>query len=363
MERVFLIGVQPKGRSTLWTAKDSLQELGDLARSAGARVVYRAIQNQARPSHHYLGGGKLQELKSLANHHGVHTFICDDELTPTQQRNLENSLEGIKIIDRTALILDVFARRARTKEGRLQVELAQHEYLLPRLAGQWSHLERLGAGIGTRGPGESQLETDRRLVFNKIRTIKKQLQNVRNHRTLYQSRRTEQGASVISLVGYTNAGKSTLMNSLTGSRVVAENKLFTTLDPVTRKIYLPSMKQVLLTDTVGFIHKLPPSVVAAFRSTLEEIEHSSLIIHVVDITHPNAAEQAHVVDEFLTNLNLDAKPRLMVLNKIDAINPQSKDNQSLSNPQLTNQQGKEVFISALHKKGVKQLLARIDEII
>ena len=292
------MGVQYRGRSELWRAKDSLAELGDLARSAGARVVDSTLQRLDRPAHTYLGKGKLEECRERARQHKIDTVICDDELTPTQQRNLEDALGGVKIIDRTALILDVFAGRAQTREGRLQVELAQHEYLLPRLAGQWSHLERLGGGIGTRGPGETQLETDRRLVRTRIQRLKRNLEDVRRHRAQYRARRRERQMPVASLVGYTNAGKSTLLNALTGAGVVVEDKLFSTLDPVTRQIALPSGRVVLMTDTVGFIQKLPPAVIAAFGATLEEIEESAIIVHVVDITLPNAGEQASVVETF-----------------------------------------------------------------
>ncbi len=242
--------------------------------------------------------------------------LFDDELSPSQQRNIEEALT-VKVIDRTALILDIFARRARTREGALQVELAQHEYLLPRLAGQWSHLERLGGGIGTRGPGETQIETDRRLVRARITHLKAQLDQVRRHRSLYRRRRAKQGVPVVALVGYTNAGKSTLMNALSKSAVLAEDKLFATLDPVTRKVGLPGGGFFLLTDTVGFIQKLPTGLVAAFRATLEELTDADLLLHVVDITHPNAAEQAETVEQTLAGLDVATKPRLTVLNKVD----------------------------------------------
>ncbi len=226
-----------------------------------------------------------------------------------------------KVIDRTALILDIFAKRAQTHEGKLQVELAQNEYLLPRLAGQWSHLERLGGGIGTRGPGEMQLETDRRLVERRIHRLKKELGEVRKHRTLYRTNRRRSGVPVVALVGYTNAGKSTLLNTLSGADVLVEDKLFATLDPTTRRLRLPDGQTVLLTDTVGFIHKLPPTVVAAFRATLEELEEADLLLHVVDITHKNAAEQCQTVEDILADLGLEQKPRLTLLNKVDLLGP------------------------------------------
>ena len=328
-------------------------------------MVGSTTQRLDRPTQVYVGKGKLEELKHLVQQQHVDTIVCDDELTPTQQRNLENALADTKIIDRTALILDVFAGRAHTREGRLQVELAQHEYLLPRLAGQWSHLERLGGGIGTRGPGETQIETDRRLVRERIRRLRKRLDDVRRHRGLYRKRRNEQQIPVASLVGYTNAGKSTLLNQLTGAGVVVEDKLFSTLDPVTRKIVLPSGRQLLLTDTVGFIQKLPPTVVAAFRATLEEAHQSALILHVLDVTHPNAFEQAQVVDDILRQLDLFDKPRILVLNKIDLRQPidQSPIDARIQLPQPPGEQGREAFVSALHGTGVKELTHQIDHLL
>lgn len=365
LERALLISVKTKGRSSsLWTTEDSLNELGELARSAGARVVGSMVQNLDRPTHLYLGKGKVEEIISNAQERPIDTVICDDELTPTQQRNLENALGGeIKVIDRTALILDVFAQRAQTKEGRLQVELAQHEYLLPRLAGQWSHLERLGGGIGTRGPGETQIETDRRLVRGRIQRLKKNLEDVRRHRKQYRARRQEMRMPVASLVGYTNAGKSTLLNTLTGAGVVAEDKLFSTLDPVTRQVRLPSGRQLLLTDTVGFIQKLPPAVVAAFRATLEEIEESALILHVLDITHANAAQQADVVEGILGDLKLSSKPRILVLNKIDLIEQESNTSPESAMQDMVEGQQRVVFTSALSGEGTKKLLSEIDEVL
>ena len=267
-----------------------------------------------------MGKGKLEELKLLRREAGFDTLICDDELTPTQQRNLERAFgEQVKVIDRTALILDVFASRARTREGRLQVELAQAEYLLPRLAGQWSHLERLGGGIGTRGPGETQIETDRRLIGLRITRMKAELERVRRHRARHRGQRQKSGVPVVSLVGYTNAGKSSLMNAVTSAGVVARDQLFSTLDPVTRRVRLPGGSPALFTDTVGFIQKLPTMLVAAFRATLEEAEEASALVHVVDIAHPNASEQAEVVEQLLRELGLDGKPRVLALNKADLL--------------------------------------------
>ncbi|MFQ5872811.1 MAG: GTPase HflX [Dehalococcoidia bacterium] len=317
-EKAFLVGVSIKGARSPWTLEDSLQELGQLALTADAEVVGTLTQQLSSPSPTYLGKGKLDELKALRSAVPYDVVVIDDELSPSQQRALEERLK-VKVIDRTALILDVFARRARTREGKLQVELAQHEYLLPRLAGQWSHLERLGGGIGTRGPGEAQLETDRRLIRNKIHRLKQQIQEIRTHRSLYRNDRKRRGISVVALVGYTNSGKSTLLNRLTRAKVLAEDKLFATLDPVTRRLSLPLGTEALLTDTVGFIQKLPPILVAAFKATLEELSDADLLLHVADVTHPNAAEQVREVERVLESLGLSHKPILTALNKVDLL--------------------------------------------
>ena len=291
-----------------------------LARTAGAEVAVTVSQRLDRTTPYYLGTGKLEEAKQLREDHKCSLAIFDDELTPTQQRNLEGAL-GEKVIDRTALILDIFSRHARTREGQLQVELAQHQYLLPRLAGQWSHLERLGGGIGTRGPGETQLETDRRIIRKRIRRLQGELDVVRRRRASSMSRRKEARLPVASLVGYTNAGKSTLFNAVSSAGVIVQDQLFSTLDPVTRRVRLPGGAQVLLTDTVGFIHKQPPSVVAAFRATLEDLREADLLLHVVDITHPKAAQQAQVVENTLAELGLGETPKLLVVNKMDLMVP------------------------------------------
>jgi len=267
---------------------------------------------------YYLGKGKLEELISLRAETGYNVAIFNDELTPMQQQSLEGALK-VKVIDRVALILDIFARHAHTHEGQLQVELAQHQYLLPRLAGQWSHLERLGGGIGTRGPGESQLETDRRLIHKKISNLKKQIEHVRKHRLLHRQQRQRSGIPIVALVGYTNTGKSTLLNALSRSNITVGDKLFATLDPTTRRLILPGRSAVLLSDTVGFIHKLPPTVVTSFRATLEELVEASLLLHVVDLSSSSAAEQCQVVEEILCDLDIADKPIITVLNKIDCL--------------------------------------------
>ena len=291
-------------------------ELGQLVRSAGGEVVGEITQTLDRPTSAYVGQGKLEEIKENRHDSNYTVVVFNDELKPSQQRNLERELE-VKVLDRSALILDIFAERARTKEGVLQVDLAQHEYLLPRLAGQWSHLERLGGGIGTRGPGETQLETDRRLVRDRIGRLKRDLEAVRAHRSRHRNRRQAAQTPLVSLVGYTNAGKSTLFNALVRAGVLAEAKPFSTLDPITRRMAMPDGTLALLTDTVGFIHKLPHTLVAAFRATLEELAEADLLLHVVDVSHHNAAEHVQVVEDTLAELKLQDKPRLLVLNKMD----------------------------------------------
>lgn len=279
--------------------------------------IVQPLQTPSRES--YVGSGKLQELVALKDTTEYSVLILDDELTPNQQRILEDTLQ-IKVIDRAALILDIFARRARTHEGRLQVELAQHQYLLPRLAGQWRHLERLGGGIGTRGPGETQLETDRRLIRRKIQRLKEQTEDVRRRRAQYRQKRQKSGIPVVALVGYTNAGKSTLLNALCRTDdVYADDRLFATLDPTTRRLMLPDNNVVLLTDTVGFIRKLPPTIVNAFRATLEELTEASLLVHVVDLSSTDAPEQCQTVEGILDELELAEKPRITALNKIDVL--------------------------------------------
>lgn len=361
-ERAFLIGVEFKSHHEGdWSLETSLAELAQLVSTAGANVVGQLTQKLERPSLSYLGSGKIKELLALKSQMGYNLAVFDDELSPQQQRTLEEALK-VKVIDRTALILDIFAQRAQTREGKLQVELAQHRYLLPRLVGQWSHLERLGGGIGTRGPGESQIETDRRLIRERIEHLEDEIERVRRHRSLYRQRRRRSGPPVVALVGYTNAGKSTLMRTLSSADVLVEDKLFATLDPITRRVNLPSKGEILLTDTVGFIHKLPPTLIAAFRATLEELDEADLLLHIVDIAHQNAAEQYQVVEDTLVELGLSNKPRITLLNKIDLLSPAIKSAEDLISQfdhQLNLTSNSLVLISAVNGWGIGKLLNEI----
>ena len=354
-----------KGSRGKQSVRNSLEELAQLADTAGAVIVGKIIQQLPTPTHdYYIGKGKIEDLLALKSTNPYTVVIFDDELTPNQQQNLEQALE-VKIIDRVALILDIFARRARTHEGRLQVELAQHQYLLPRLAGQWSHLERLGGGIGTRGPGESQLETDRRLIKRKIQRLQEQTEEIRKRRALYRQQRQKSGIPVVALVGYTNAGKSTLLNALCRADVLADDKLFATLDPTTRRLTLPDNTAVLVTDTVGFIRKLPPTIINAFRATLEELNEASLLLHVVDLASPDATEQCQTVEDILGELGLAAKPRLTVLNKIDRLagNQDWDEKQTLDYiaAQGTPAEANTVHISAVKGWGLNKLLELISQ--
>jgi GTP-binding protein HflX len=332
-----------------------------LANTAGARVVGSTTQRlDSRNPATYVGKGKVEEIVSQRQEIDYSTVIFDDELSPSQQRNLEKALD-VKVLDRTALILDIFAQHARTREGRLQVELAQHEYILPRLRGQWSHLERLEGRIGTRGPGETQLETDRRLIRDKISRLKREIERVRMQRAQHRRQRAKQGIPVVSLVGYTNAGKSTLMRALSGADVLVQNQLFATLDPVTRRVRLPLGGFVLLTDTVGFIQKLPTQLVAAFRATLEELEEATLLLHVIDITHPEAEEQAHTVEETLGELGLKDRPRVTALNKVDLARSEEQGARSEGNGFTAPAWAREgVPVSAAKGWGLEEMRVRIE---
>ena len=351
-----------------WSLEQSLDELAQLSDTAGAVVIGRLTQKLNKPSKNlYIGKGKLDELIELRESTGADVVIFDDELSPLQQRNLEEALK-VKIIDRVTLILDIFASRAQTHEGKLQVELAQHEYLLPRLVGQWTHLERLGGGIGTRGPGESQLETDRRLISKKIKKLKKQLDDVKKHRMLYRQQRRKSGIPIVALVGYTNSGKSTLLNALSKAGVLAEDKLFATLDPTTRRITLPDKTSVLISDTVGFIRKLPPTLVSAFRATLEELTEATVLLHVVDFSSGSAAEQCEVVEQVLKDLEISDKPVVTVLNKIDLLLDENKkwtEEEALEffENQENKKQENTVIISAEKGWGLKNLLEMVNQVI
>ena len=366
-EKAVLVAVEMNRREHLWSLDDTLAELEYLANTAGAQVVGNVTQRANRLGSTYVGSGKVDEIRDMMAELEADVVIFDDELTPSQQRNLENALNS-KVIDRTALILDVFGQHASTHEGKLQVELAQHEYLLPRLAGQWSHLERLGGGIGTRGPGETQIETDRRLVRNRLQKIKSELDGVRKRRNIHMERRKKSTIPIATLVGYTNAGKSTLFNALSDSKVTAANQLFSTLDPVTRRIRLPSGAPLLLSDTVGFIQKLSPSVVAAFRATLEELNESDILLHVIDVTHPKAQEQTLVVQKTLEELGLADRPRLLVMNKMDLMSVQDSEraddvDSAVPSGRPIHEVSSGILVSAAKGWNLDHLLREVEELL
>ena len=318
-ERAVLAGIDAPMTCALWTTEDSLAELAELARTAGATVVGTFIQKKAKPdTAFFLGRGKVEEMAMFIQNERATLVIFDDELTPSQQRNLEMAL-GVKILDRTALILDIFAQRARTAAGKLQVELAQMKYSLPRILGQGLVLSRLGGGIGTRGPGETKLEVDRRRIRRRIHDIEGEIERLKKERLLHRERRRAARIPVAALVGYTNAGKSTLLNALTGADVFAEDKLFATLDPTTRSLRLADGREILVTDTVGFIQKLPHTLVQAFHATLEEVVEADLLLHVVDVSNEAAEFQIEAVTEVLKELGAAEKPMLYVLNKLDRL--------------------------------------------
>lgn len=318
-ERAYLVGLDSGRRTDGFSATESMRELGQLVNTAGGRVVGATLQRRPHPDPaHYIGAGKLEEVVGLREPLGYTMVVFDDPLSPSQQLNLEQSL-GVKVLDRSALILDIFASRARTREASLQVELAQHEYLLPRLRGQWQHLERMEGAIGSRGPGETQLETDRRLIGQRIARLKKQIQQVRQQRELQRSRRRATGIPVVALVGYTNAGKSSLMRAIAGADVLAMDAVFATLDPVTRRVGSQSGEWFLLTDTVGFMQKLPTQLISAFRATLEELDTADLLLHVVDGTARTIAAQMATVQHTVEELGIAQTPMLTVVNKADGL--------------------------------------------
>ena len=351
-ERVILVGVSTSdGDDT----EESLDELEELAKTAGAVTVAKVIQN--REAYHpgtYIGKGKIEELKELAGHLEATGIVCDDELTPAQIKNLEDALQ-LKVIDRTVMILDIFAARANTKEGKIQVELAQLRYRSTRLIGLGNSLSRLGGGIGTRGPGEKKLEVDRRLIKDRISILKRELEGVKQTRETIRLKRQKNPVPVVAIVGYTNAGKSTLLNTLTNANVLEEDKLFATLDPTTRNLELESGQQILLTDTVGFIRKLPHHLIEAFKSTLEEAKYADIILHVVDVSNPQADKQMHIVYETLEQLGVKDKPIITAFNKQDRLEQPvvMKDLKA----------DKTVKISAKQKDGLPMLLETIETVL
>ena len=360
-EKAFIVAVELPAKNR-WPVEESLAELIRLAESAGATVVGQAVQKQIKPHPAtFLGQGKVQEIAHLCRELTAELLIFNQELSPAQKKNLEEATQ-VRVIDRVQLILDIFAQRARTKEGKIQVELAQLNYLLPRLTGLGTELSRLGGGIGTRGPGETKLEVDRRRIYRRIAILKRELKEVQRHRTLLRQARQKIPIPLAALVGYTNAGKSTLLNTLTAAGVLVENKLFATLDPTTRQVVLPNNEAILLTDTVGFIHRLPPHLVAAFRATLEEVVEADLILHLVDATAANNQAQIAVVEDILSSLGVQDKPTILVYNKIDELSqekslPEIEDNLFVFKDIPT------AAISALTGQGIKALLELIAQVL
>lgn len=360
-ERVLLVGVALKrapripGREAGEAERESLAELGELARSAGAEVAGAMLQvRDAIDPATLVGRGKLEEIKGEARLRQAGLVIFDRNLSPVQQRNVERATD-CRVIDRTQLILDIFARHARSREGQLQVELAQLNYLLPRLTGRGVELSRLGAGIGTRGPGEQKLETDRRRIRNRVRKIQQGIETLRRQRSLRRRARQAVPLGTVALVGYTNAGKSTLFNALTRADVLTSPQMFATLDPTVRAVRLPSNRRVLLSDTVGFIRELPPGLIAAFRATLEEVQEAALILHVTDVSNPRHPEQDAEVEKVLSELGVADRPRLRVFNKIDRL-------AAAEVAALRNDNGR-VFVSAQEGTGLAELLGRIDAVM
>ncbi len=360
------MGVKLKNERGGWSVEDSLAELAQLAYTAGVEVGGRTFQkpNAINPAT-YIGKGKVEEIGTLKEELGCDLVIFDDELSPRQQRELEEAWD-VKVLDRTSLILDIFAQHAHTREGQLQVELAQYEYRLPRLTRMWTHLARqVGGGVarggvggvGLRGPGERQLEVDRRRVRERIARLKQELEQVRTHRRLYRRQRRRTATPVVAIVGYTNAGKSTLLNAISGAEVLVEDKLFATLDPTTRRVLLPQGQVALFSDTVGFIQKLPTQLVAAFRATLEEINDADLLLHVLDITHPNSLLQSRVVEDTLKGLGATDIPVVVALNKIDQLNNPSRVQRMMQ--EFPNS----LAISAREGTGLEELLARVEDIL
>ncbi len=372
-QRAFLVGVE--FRDPAYRAKHaqlpleaSLEELALLCQTAGLEVVGQTTQHLDRPNPNtFIGPGKLEEIAAWRDALDFDVLVFDDELSPRHQREIEEFMgEGVTVIDRTALILDIFAQHARTHEGALQVELAQYEYRKPRLTRMWTHLARQAGGaagrsgtggVGLRGPGETQLEVDRRRIDERISRLRRELEEVRRQRALHRKQRKRSEIPTIAIVGYTNAGKSTLLNALSGAGVLAEDKLFATLDPTTRRVRLPHGHYVLFTDTVGFIQKLPTQLVAAFRATLEEVTEADAVLHVVDIAHPFAQEQAQTVMDTLKELGAGNKPMIIALNKADKLAPEQRQAAAVG---LLSEG---IFISALHRQGLDELLAEVEAVL
>jgi GTPase len=355
-------GAKPSTKPTIpeFDAEESLAELRTLAESAGAKVAGEMLQRRDRPDPATLiGAGKLEEIAGAAASANADLLLFDHDLSPSQQRNIEKIVHR-RVIDRTQLILDIFARHARTREGHLQVELAQLQYLLPRLAGRGIEMSQLGGGIGTRGPGETQLETDRRKIYRRIRHVEQQLENVRRIRAQQRQRRESVPVATVALVGYTNAGKSTLFNALTKAEVLASPKMFATLDPTLRAIELPSKRKVLLSDTVGFIRNLPHTLVSAFRATLEEVQRAALVLHVSDASSRLSSEQDAQVDIVLKELEADTKPRLRVMNKVDLLDEEVSEKLMADSARNG---AKTVYVSAVEGTGLDRLRERIDALI
>ena len=365
-ERVFLVGLGLRGSRPLLSVEDSLQELALLAETAGMEVVGQTFQNVTRPDPAtFVGSGKVDEIKEMLLAADVHTIIFDDELSPRHQRELEKRFgEETKVLDRSALILDIFAQHAHTREGALQVELALYEYRYPRLTRAWTHLERQAGGasgrggsggVGLRGPGETQLEVDRRDIRRRISKLKEEIESVRSHRSRHRAQRERTGVPLIALVGYTNAGKSTLLHALTGADVYIADQLFATLDPTTRRINLPSGREALISDTVGFIQKLPTTLIAAFRATLEEINDADLILEVADVNHPNVVQHIETVEDTLAEIDVPPVPRILVWNKDDLWG-----DQPLPQVEDAAQYSDQVTISAAKGTGLDRLLEAIE---
>lgn len=378
VERGFLVGAEVKSARPLLSLDDSLDELELLAKTAGIEVVGRAKQHLRHidPAT-FIGSGKVLEIIETIQQLQVDVVIFDDELSPRHQRELDEAFgEEVKVLDRSALILDIFAQHARTREGALQVELAQLEYRLPRLTRQWTHLARQAGGgggrggnggVGLRGPGETQLEADRREIGAKISKLKEEIETVRAHRKRHRMQRSKQGIPVVALVGYTNAGKSTLLNKLTGADVYVANQLFATLDPTTRRLSLPGGKAVLLSDTVGFIQKLPTTLIAAFRATLEEVLEADIVLHVVDVSHPNMRQQLETVEDTLAEIELPRMPRLLALNKVDLLRddpiPPLHDENDEAGLDRIDKYTAIVPLSARSGVGLEQLMIEIENVL